>query len=94
MNSERQVSKKNEQQKQMTRRQRRKARKKKRRKQKKPRRRIFPIWLRIILVLLGCVAAVIGGVMFGYGILGDGDPKDALDKETWQHIIDIVTKRE
>lgn len=78
----------------MTRKERRKARKQERKKRRKPRRRIFPIWLRIIIVILGCIGAIIGGVMVGYGVLGDGVPEDALKKETWQHIIDIVTKRE
>lgn len=61
---------------------------------KKPRRRIFPIWIRIIVVLLLAIAALTGGLMVGYGILGDGVPSDALKIETWQHIIDIVIKKE
>lgn len=68
--------------------------KEKKRKNRKPRRRIFPIWLRIIVIILLCGAALIGGLMFGYGILGDGTPTDALKIETWQHIIDIVKKQE
>lgn len=59
---------------------------------KKPRQRIFPIWLRIIVVLLLCVIALIAGLMIGFGVIGDGIPQDALKKETWQHIIDIVSK--
>ena len=59
---------------------------------KKPRRRIFPIWMRIIVVLLLCAIALIAGLMIGFGILGDGVPEDVLKKETWQHIIDMVTK--
>jgi len=61
---------------------------------KKHRRRIFPIWLRIIIVLLICAVALLAGLMIGYGILGDGNPTDALKIDTWQHIIDIVTKTE
>ncbi|RDW22238.1 DNA-directed RNA polymerase subunit beta [Oceanobacillus arenosus] len=61
---------------------------------KKPRLRIFPIWLRIIIVLILAAAALVLGLMIGYGILGDGVPTDVLKKETWQHIIDIVTKVE
>nr|WP_042144254.1 DNA-directed RNA polymerase subunit beta [Paucisalibacillus sp. EB02] len=59
---------------------------------KKPRLRIFPIWLRLIIVVALCVAALGVGLMFGYGGLGDGEPRDALEWETWQHIIDIVYK--
>jgi lipopolysaccharide/colanic/teichoic acid biosynthesis glycosyltransferase len=59
---------------------------------KRPRRRIFPIWMRIIIVLLLCAIALIVGLMVGFGVLGDGVPEDVLKKETWQHIVDIVTK--
>lgn len=61
-------------------------------KNKRPIRRIFPIWLRIIVVLIFSVAALIAGLMIGYGVIGDGVPTDALKFETWQHIIDIVKK--
>lgn len=69
-------------------------RKKERKMNKKPRRRIFPIWIRIIVVLTLCAIALIVGLMVGYAILGDGKPLDALKSETWQHIIDIVMKVE
>ena len=62
------------------------------RKNKKPRLRIFPIWLRLIIVVGLSVAALAAGLMFGYGGLGGGEPRDALEWETWQHIIDIVFK--
>ncbi|HLR75343.1 MAG TPA: DNA-directed RNA polymerase subunit beta [Virgibacillus sp.] len=87
-------SKKNKQKSQAaeTRKQQKVKRKQEKIKQKKPRRRIFPIWLRIIIVVLLCSVALIAGAMVGYGVLGDGAPKDILKKETWQHIIDIVVK--
>lgn len=53
--------------------------------------RLFPIWLRIILVLALIILAAALGAMVGYGVLGDGEPKDALKWETWQHIIDIMS---
>lgn len=56
------------------------------------RRYAFPIWLRIIVVLVLTAIALILGVIVGYGVIGDGAPLDALKKETWQHIVDIVTK--
>ncbi|MGM8364800.1 DNA-directed RNA polymerase subunit beta [Virgibacillus sp. W0181] len=71
----------------------RKQKKEKKKWLKKPRRRIFPIGLRIVFVLLLFAASLMIGLMVGYGVLGDGDPADALKKETWQHIIDIVTKK-
>lgn len=67
---------------------------KKEKKSKKGRRRVLPIWLRIIIVLLLSTLALILGAMVGYGIIGDGNPTDALEWETWQHIFDIVTKTE
>lgn len=79
---------------QQSRRQEKLKRKQERLLRKKPIRRIFPIWLRIIVVLLLSAAALTGGLMVGYGIIGDGVPKDALKIETWQHIIDIVMKKE
>lgn len=59
---------------------------------KRPRRRIFPIWLRLIVIALFAVSALAAGLVVGYGVLGDGNPSDALKMETWQHIIDIVKK--
>lgn len=55
--------------------------------------RKFPIIFRIIVVLILLVVALMLGVMVGYGVIGDGNAKDALNKETWQHIIDIVEKK-
>ena len=54
--------------------------------------RKFPIWLRIIVVLILAVLTSIVGLMVGYGVVGEGNPTDALKIETWQHIIDIVEK--
>lgn len=55
--------------------------------------RLFPIWLRILLVLALLAAAATAGAMVGYGVIGDGNPKDALKWETWQHILDIMSGR-
>lgn len=63
-------------------------------KNKKSKRRIFPIWLRIIVIMILAAIALIVGLMIGYGILGDGKVLDALKTGTWQHIIDIVKKEE
>lgn len=53
--------------------------------------RLFPIWLRIVLVLAILAVAMILGVMVGYGVLGDGEAADALKWRTWKHIIDIMS---
>ncbi|MCG5102691.1 DNA-directed RNA polymerase subunit beta [Oceanobacillus alkalisoli] len=54
--------------------------------------RVFPIWLRIIIVIILAIFALVAGLMIGFGIIGDGNPIDALKVETWRHIIDIVIK--
>lgn len=51
--------------------------------------RMFPIWLRILFVILLLVGAGMAGLMVGYGLLGEGEPKNALKWETYQHMIDI-----
>ncbi|WP_080872428.1 DNA-directed RNA polymerase subunit beta [Oceanobacillus timonensis] len=61
-------------------------------KRNRPRLRIFPIWLRIIVILIFAAAAFVIGLMIGFAVLGDGSPLDVLRLETWQHIIDIVNK--
>jgi hypothetical protein len=77
-----------------TRRQQKKMQKIEKRKNKKPRLRIFPIWLRIVVVGALSVAALAVGLMIGYGGLGEGEARDVLEWETWQHIIDIIFKAE
>ncbi|MBT2570921.1 DNA-directed RNA polymerase subunit beta [Planococcus sp. ISL-110] len=53
--------------------------------------RLFPIWLRIILVIALIALAAVLGAMVGFGVIGDGNPADALKWETWQHILDIMS---
>lgn len=60
---------------------------------RKVRVRLIPIWLRILIVVLSIFISVIAGVIVGYGVLGDGEPMDALKKSTWTHIIDLVKKQ-
>lgn len=62
-------------------------------KNKKPGHRIFPIWQRIIVVLVLSVVVLVIGLMIGYAVIGKGKPFEALDRDTWQHIIDIVKKK-
>ncbi|MEI4768884.1 DNA-directed RNA polymerase subunit beta [Psychrobacillus sp. FJAT-51614] len=51
--------------------------------------RMFPIWLRILIVIALLGGAAAAGLMVGYGVLGEGSAKDALKWETYQHIFDI-----
>lgn len=57
---------------------------------KKLRVRAFPVWLRLIVILVLCVMALVGGAMIGYGIIGKGNPLNVFDIKTWTHIRDIV----
>lgn len=52
--------------------------------------RLFPIWLRIIIVVALIALAAVLGAMIGFGVIGDGSPTDALKWKTWQHILDIM----
>lgn len=54
------------------------------------RRRVFPIWLRILVISILCAAAAIAGLVIGYGIIGSGNPVDALRFDTWKHIFDLI----
>lgn len=56
--------------------------------------RLFPIWLRIVLIFALIGVSIAAGLMVGYGYIGDGEPKNALKWETWQHIIDILKGKE
>lgn len=59
---------------------------------KRYRKRKFPIILRLLVVLILLAGSLVGGLMLGYGVIGDGIPKDILEMSTWQHIVDIVEK--
>ncbi|TLQ07229.1 DNA-directed RNA polymerase subunit beta [Marinilactibacillus psychrotolerans] len=46
--------------------------------------------LKVFLVILVIAVAFIGGVMLGYGVIGDGgSPMDVFKPELWQHILDF-----
>lgn len=56
--------------------------------------RMFPIWLRILIVVILVAAAAAAGLMVGYGVIGNGEPKDALKWDTWTHILNIIQGKE
>ncbi|OCA82434.1 hypothetical protein A8F94_21260 [Bacillus sp. FJAT-27225] len=60
---------------------------------KRVRTRLIPIWLKLVLFILLVTACAGLGVMFGYGVLGDGKPTDIFNESTWTHIRDLVTKK-
>ena len=56
--------------------------------------RLFPIWLRVMIILALLFVAVVAGLTVGYSVLGDGDSSEALKWSTWQHLIDIIKGKE
>ena len=56
--------------------------------------RLFPIWLRVIIIIALLVVAVVAGLNIGYSVLGDGDSSEVLKWSTWQHLIDIIKGKE
>lgn len=63
---------------------------KKRRGKRRERVRLIPIWLRIVIIVILLVASTAVGAMVGYGVIGDGVPRDVLKVETWQHVLNIL----
>ncbi|MGM9924982.1 MAG: DNA-directed RNA polymerase subunit beta [Bacillus sp. (in: firmicutes)] len=61
-------------------------------KPKKIRIRLIPIWLRIAIVILALALALVIGSMVGYSVIGNGKPSEVFQKDTWNHIIDLVKK--
>lgn len=56
--------------------------------------RLFPIWLRLIIIVLAMAISLFAGVAVGYGVIGNGEVKDAFKESTWTHIVDLVKKKE
>jgi Mn2+/Fe2+ NRAMP family transporter len=59
---------------------------------KKIRVRLIPVWVKVVIVILLIFASMIAGTVVGYGVIGNGKPGEALQKETWTHILDIINK--
>ncbi|MEB1809708.1 MAG: DNA-directed RNA polymerase subunit beta [Bacillaceae bacterium] len=66
----------------------------KKKRRKRERIRLIPIWLRIVIVILLCGLSLVAGLMFGYGVVGNGTPTDILQRETWEHIVNIISGAE
>lgn len=62
-------------------------------KQQRLRRRLIPIWLRLVIVFVLVLLSGMIGAMVGYGVIGEGNAWDALKPATWQHMIDLVEKQ-
>lgn len=58
---------------------------------KRGRVRLFPIWLRLVLLVLALGVSLVLGAMIGFWILGDGgNPMEVFNPQTWFHIYDII----
>lgn len=55
--------------------------------------RLFPIWLRVIVIILLMAISIIVGAIIGYSVMGDGRAMDIFQLETWAHIIDLVNEK-
>ncbi|AST06064.1 DNA-directed RNA polymerase subunit beta [Anoxybacillus sp. LAT_35] len=60
---------------------------------RRPRRRLIPIWLRLVIVFVLVLLSGMIGAMVGYGVIGEGNAWDALKPATWQHIVDLIEKQ-
>ncbi|ACJ35032.1 MULTISPECIES: DNA-directed RNA polymerase subunit beta [Anoxybacillus] len=60
---------------------------------RRPRRRLVPIWLRLVIVFVLVLLSGMIGAMVGYGVIGEGNAWDALKPATWQHIVDLIEKQ-
>lgn len=52
--------------------------------------RLIPIWLRLLIVAILVGISITVGVMVGYGVIGDGEALDALKISTWKHLLDLI----
>lgn len=57
-----------------------------------PKVRLIPIWMRLVIVVVLLVISMTAGIIFGYGVIGNGKAFDALKASTWEHIVDLVVK--
>lgn len=58
---------------------------------KRERIRLIPIWLRLIIIVVLGGAALMAGLIIGFGVIGNGDNVwDVLNPELWYGIIDTI----
>ena len=53
----------------------------------------FQFGFELFLIVLLLVVSMQSGLRIGYGIWAMVNPRDALKKETWMHILDIMKVR-
>ncbi|MCM3540296.1 DNA-directed RNA polymerase subunit beta [Priestia endophytica] len=59
---------------------------------RKNRVKLFPLWLRVMIVSVLMTVSALIGVVVGYAFIGDGSVFDALKPSTWNHIMEFIVK--
>lgn len=54
--------------------------------------RLFPIWMRIVIIAVLFFLLVIIGAVIGYSVIGEGSFTEVFRKSTWTNIFDLVDK--
>ncbi|MFZ4451801.1 DNA-directed RNA polymerase subunit beta [Salibacterium aidingense] len=58
--------------------------------QKKERLRLVPIWARLLIVLAVLAVSLLGGLITGYALVGEGDSFQILKWETWEQFFEFI----
>ena len=56
--------------------------------------RLLATGTKVIIFFAILLFVAIAGLMIGYGVIGEGNPMDALNWSTWQHMLDIINGKE
>ncbi|SOC34751.1 DNA-directed RNA polymerase subunit beta [Ureibacillus acetophenoni] len=56
--------------------------------------RLLATAIKVIVFFAVLLFVAIAGLMIGYGVIGEGNPVDALNWDTWQHMLDIINGKE
>lgn len=56
--------------------------------------RLIPVWLRLLIVAILVSVSLMVGLIVGYGVIGEGNPVDALKKSTWDRLVELVIKED
>nr|WP_106783556.1 DNA-directed RNA polymerase subunit beta [Lysinibacillus timonensis] len=56
--------------------------------------RLLSTAIKLLLFIAVLLLSAVVGLMIGYGVIGTGNPIDALNWATWQHMLDIINGKE
>ncbi|MGY4688438.1 DNA-directed RNA polymerase subunit beta [Salibacterium sp. K-3] len=57
---------------------------------KRERVRMVPIWARLVIVLAVLILSLIGGLLTGYALVGDGNGLEVLRWGNWERLIEFI----